>query len=219
MPPGESNMADQKTPEEIKAEQDAADAAAKAAADTDKGGDDPNSLRRALAKQAAEKDAENAKLSKQLAAVESDKLKAKEQKMIEDGELKELIAAREKTIADLTVSAATSARSLLESSAREQLRNLGMSDPLYLTGALAGLPKDATAESITEWAKLIKADNATAFTAPFTPVGQASLPGGPATNAGGSNVNQLKADLQDPAKAASAAKELEARVLRGEAIN
>ena len=207
-------MADQKTPEEIKAEQDAADAAAKAAADTDKGGDDPNSLRRALAKQAAEKDAENAKLSKQLAAVESDKLKAKEQKMIEDGELKELIAAREKTIADLTVAAATSARSLLESSAREQLRNLGMSDPLYLTGALAGLPQDATAESVTEWAKLIKADNAAAFTAPVTPVGQASLPGGPATDAGGGDLKARLVDT-DPKVRAEAFKEQFKNDLKG----
>jgi hypothetical protein len=149
----------------------------------------------ALTKQAEDFRAENAKLAKQLAAVESEKLKAKEQKMVEDGKLKELIEAREKTIADLTASAATSARSLLESSAREQLRSLGMSDPLYLQGALAGLPADATKESVTEWAKLIKADNATAFTAPVTVVGQASLPGGPATDAGGSDLAaRLKSD-------------------------
>jgi len=173
----------------------------------------------ALKKQAEDFRAENAKLAKQLAAVESDKLKAKEAKMLEDGKLQELIASREAKIVELESNAAQSARSLLESSAREQLRNLGMSDPLYLQGALAGLPKDATAESVEQWAKLLKADNATAFTAVVTPVGQASLPGGPATNAGSTNTSQLKADLKDPAKAADAAKELEARVLRGESID
>jgi len=175
----------------------------------------------ALTKQAEDFRAENAatrleneKMRKQLAAVESDKLKAKELKMVEDGELKELIAAREKTIADLTVAAATSARSLLESSAREQLRNLGMSDPLYLTGALAGLPQDATAESVTEWAKLIKADNAAAFTAPVTPVGQASLPGGPATDAGGGDLKARLVDT-DPKVRAEAFKEQFENDLKG----
>ena len=214
-------MTDQ-TPEEIKAEQDAADAAAKAAAvaDADKGGDDPNSLRRALAKQAAEKDAENAKLSKQLASRDAADLKAREDKLKEDNKLQELLDAREKTIADMTATATMDKRAILANEAWKVLDGLGMKDQdrleLYTT---VKLPADATSESITEWAKLMKADNPAKFTAPVTPVGQASLPGGPATDAGGSNVNQLKADLQDPAKAASAAKELEARVLRGEAIN
>ena len=190
-------MADQKTEAEIAAEKDATDAAAaKAKADADaSGGDDKDGLRRALAKQATEKDAENAKLAKQIAAFEKEKLTAKEAKMIEDGKLNDLIAERDKTIAEMTATAATSTRSLLESSARDHLRNLGMSDALYLQGALAGLPADATTESVEEWAKLMKADNATAFTAPVVTLGQSSV-GPPATDAGSANWKDIEAQTK-----------------------
>jgi len=185
----------QKTEEEIKAEAEA-EAAAKAAAEAEPaGGKDPESLRRALAKQAEEFRANEAKLQKQLASYESEKLKAKEAKMKEDGKLQELLAEKEKAISDMAATAAAVDRRLLEASAREQLRVLGMTDTLYLTGAIAGLPADATAESVPEWAKLIKADNEAAFVAPATPVRQASLPGGPAINA--IDTASLEARLKD----------------------
>jgi len=157
-------------------------------------GTDPDSLRRALAKQAEEFRANEAKLQKQLQAHESEKLKAKEAKMLEDGKLQELIADRDKRIADMEARAQAADRKLLESTARDQLRNLGMNDALYLQGALAGLPTDASAETIDAWAKTLKVDNPTAFTAPATPI-KAADPGDPSTNAGGSDLeSRLKSD-------------------------
>ncbi len=120
----------------------------------------------ALTKQAADFSAQIAKLTKQVNSHDAEKVKSKEAKMVEDGKLNDLIAERDKTIADMQATATASSRSILEASAREQLRNLGMSDPLYLQGAIAGLPQDATSESIDTWAKTMKVDNESAFTAP-----------------------------------------------------
>lgn len=158
----------------------------------------------ALTKQAVDFNAQIAKMQKQINAHESEKVKAKEAKMKADGDLQKLLDDRDSTIKQMQDDAKSSARSLLESSAREQLRNLGMSDPLYLQGAIAGLPADATSDTVPEWAKIMKADNEAAFTAPATPVGQASLPGGPAVN--GSDTASLEARLQsdDPKVKAAA---------------
>ena len=159
----------------------------------------------ALTKQAEDFRAENAatrleneKMRKQLAAVDSEKLKSKEAKMVEEGKSKELIDDLRKQLADKDAVAVMNERALLSTKAERILRGLGMEDQdrleLY---SIHKLPQDATRESIDEWAKLIKADNAAAFTAPVTPVGQASLPGGPATDAGGGD---LKARLQSEDK-------------------
>ncbi len=169
----------------------------------------------ALTKQAADFNAQIAKLTKQVNSHDAEKVKAKEAKMVEDGKLNDLIAERDKTIAEMKAAAATSSRSLLESSAREQLRNLGMSDALYLQGAIAGLPMDATSDSLEEWAKLMKADNESAFTAPVKVVAQSSV-GPPATN--GSDDAALEARLKsdDPEVRRLAFSEQLGKELRGE---
>jgi len=146
----------------------------------------------ALSKQAADFNAQIARLTKQVNSNDADKLKAKEDKLKADGELQKLIDVRDEKIAEMESNAGKAARSLLESSAREQLRNLGMNDALYLQGALAGLPTDATAESVETWAKTMKVDNEAAFTAPATPV---KIPGtpDPAVNGGSADWKQVEA--------------------------
>ena len=187
-----------KTEVALQVEKDAADAAAKAKADAEAaagGGDDKDGLRRALTQQATEKDAEIAKLMKQVNANEAEKTKTKEAKMKADGDLQKLLDEKEKTISEMKATAETSVRSLLESSAREQLRNLGMDDALYLRGALAGLPADATEETIEAWAKTMKIDNPPAFTAPVVKLGQSSV-GPPATDAGSANWKDIEAQTK-----------------------
>jgi len=101
----------------------------------------------------------------------------------------------------MTATATMDKRAILANEAWKVLDGLGMKDQdrleLYTT---VKLPADATSESITEWAKLMKADNPDKFTAPATPVGQASLPGGPAVNAGSVNWKDVQAQTksEDP---------------------
>ena len=128
--------------------------------------------------------------------------------MLAKNEHEKIIADRDKTIAEMKANSAAATRALLESEARGKLRDLGMERALSLAGAVAGLPADATAETLDAWAAQMKVANEGEFTAPVTPVGQASLPGGPSTGSTSTSVAQLKADLKDPAKAADAMKAL-----------
>lgn len=165
-------------------------------------GTDPEKLRAALAKQAEEFRANEAKLQKQLQAYESEKLKSKEAKMIEEGQLKELIAERDKKIQEMSEQTAAASRALLEAAAREKLRDLGMIRPLALAGAVAGLPADATAESLETWVAKVHLDNAPEFTAPATPVLQPSA-GDPSTSAAGADLeSRLKSDDKTVKKSA-----------------
>jgi len=216
MPPGESNMADQKTEQELAAEKEAAD---KAAADkaTAEGGDDKAGLRAALAKQAADYQKQIADLSKKVNAVEAKDLAAKEADMLAKNEHEKIIAERDKTIAEMRENSAAASRALLESSAREKLRDLGMERALSLAGAVAGLPADATTETLDAWAAQMKVNNEGEFTATVTPVGQSSV-GDPHVGSLSASVAQLKADLKDPAKAADAMKTLSEIAESGKSI-
>ncbi len=173
--------------------------AAQAPADDDKAG-----LRAALAKQAVEKDAEKAALQKKLNAYEAKDLATKEAKMIEDGKQSDLITDLRKQIADKDAVMVMDKRALLVASAGSKLRDLGMTHAKIIRGTLADLPEDATAETLDAWAAEMKGKNPGDFTAPATPVGQASLPGGPAVN--GSDTASLEARLQsdDPKVKAAA---------------
>lgn len=186
------------TEAEIQTGKDAAEAAAKTEADAKAaagGGDDKEGLRKALAKQAGEKDAEIAALQKKLAANDASALKVREDKLKEDNKLQELLDTRDKTIREMTDKSTAASRALLESTAREKLRDLGMLRTLSLAGAVAGLPADATAESLDAWTAQIKVGNEDEFKTPVKPIGQSSLPGGPAADGGGGDLaTRLKSE-------------------------
>lgn len=184
------------------AEKEAADKAAadKAAASGD--GEDKTGLRAALAKQAGEKDAAYAALEKKLHARDAADLAAKEKKLKDDGETQKLLELRVADLADRDDTIKELKRSQLSNKAWKALQGLGMADTdkleLYST---AKLPQDATAESIEEWAKLLKADSPDKFTAPVVKVGQASV-GELAIDAGSANWKDVEAQMEsdDPEK-------------------
>lgn len=204
--PGEINMADPKTEEKAAAEAATKEAADKAAAEkaASSDGEDKTGLRAALAKQAGEKDAAYAALEKKLHARDAADLKAKEDKLKADGELQELLDARELTIKEMTDKSTAAVRSLLESSAREKLRDLGMARPLSLAGAVAGLPADATAETLDAWAAQMKVANESEFVKGVKPLnmGGAGDPKADATD--GSLEERLKSDDKEVRAAANA---------------
>ncbi len=157
-------------------------------------GEDKTGLRAALAKQAEDKNAEIAKLTKQINDNAAASLKSKEDKLKADNKLQELLDARDATIRDMTEKSTAAARALLEGAAREKLRDLGMTRALSLAGAVAGLPADATAETLEAWAAQMKVGNEAEFTEPVTKVAQSSV-GAPATNAtDGSLKTRLQSD-------------------------
>ena len=201
----------QKTEEEIKAETEAAE---KAKVEPPQERKVPES---ALTKQALDYKAKIEKLEKKLNSIDTEKSKAEEADLLKKNEHLKVIAAKEATIKQMEADIAAKDRKMVEASAREQLRNLGMNDALYLQGALAGLPADATAETIGTWSEALKASNPTAFTAPATPI-KAADPGDPSVSHNNASIAQLKADLNDPAKAKAASAELERRVMSGESI-
>ena len=157
---------------------------------------------------------ENEKMRKQLAAVDSEKLKAKEAKMLENGEYQKLLDEQKKENAELKTQAAHKDRALIKASARAKLSDLGMKRPLTLDGAIVGLPADATMETLDTWVAQMKVNNEAEFTSPVTPVGQASLPGGPATDAGGGDLKARLVDT-DPKVRAEAFKEQFKNDLKG----
>ena len=181
------------TEQELAAEKAAADKAAadKAAAE---GGDDKAGLRAALAKQAADYQKQIADLSKKVNAVEAKDLAAKEADMLAKNEHEKIIAERDKTIAEMKANSMAATRALLESEARGKLRDLGMERALSLAGAVAGLPADATTETLDAWAAQMKVNNESAFTSPVKPVSQASV-GDPKVDGGGGDLAaRLKSD-------------------------
>lgn len=191
------------------AEKEAADkAAADKAAAASGGEDDKVGLRAALAKQAGEKDAEIAKLNKQVNDNAAASLKAKEDKLKADNKLQELLDTRDKTISDMTDESTAALRSLLESSAREKLRDLGMERPLSLAGAVAGLPADATAETLDAWVAQMKVANEGEFVKGVKALNMGGV-GDPAINAGSANWKDVEAQMQsDDPKERKKAREL-----------
>ncbi len=187
----------QKTEAEIKAETDAAAKATadKAAADKaagDAGGNDRPSLERALSIQAEKKNAEIDALTKKLNAQAAADIKTKEDKLKADNKLQELLDTRDAKIKEMMDKSTAASRALLEAAAKEKLRDFGMQRALSLAGAVAGLPADATAESLDAWVAQVKVGNEAEFTAPLNPV---KIPGTPDPA-----VNETGADLESRLK-------------------
>lgn len=197
-------MADPTAEEKAAAEAATKEAADKAAAEkaaAASGGDDKAGLRAALAKQAGEKDAEIAKLTRQVNDNAAASLKSKEDKLKADNKLQELLDARDKTISEMTDKSTVAARALLESSAREKLRGLGMERPLSLAGAVAGLPADATAETLDAWAAQMKVANEGEFVKGVKPLNMGGV-GDPSVDAGSANWKDVETQMKsdDPEK-------------------
>jgi len=172
----------------------------------------------ALKKQASDFNAEREAMRKENAELmafrqkfESDQKKAEDARMLANNEHSKIIEEREIQISELQGNIQNLERSHVANAARDALRDLGMSDALRLTGALAGLPSDATTESVTEWATAIKAANAAAFEALANPTPQQRA-GTP--SAGGGSADDLNKRLASPDLTVRSAAIMERRQLR-----
>lgn len=171
----------------------------------------------ALQKQAADYKAQLDELQKFKAEYEAGQRKAEEEEMKKREEFDKLLSKKDGELEELRRSLSERDRRIVEGMAKDKLRAMGLQDDLRIRGALVDLPADATADTVEQWATEFKSANPGAFETGPTPVRQPSA-GSPDSGSTTASVAQLKADLADPSKAAKAAREIEARILRGDAI-